>query len=515
MILPTLAEIDAELARRSFAEFMKQAWHVVEPAATLKWGWHLKAVCDHLQAVTEGKIRRLVINVPPGHVKSLTACVLWPAWEWIDRPWKRTLFSSYAMTLSLRDSMRCRDLTDSDWYRETLRIVYKAKGEQPWKRSAVPDQMSLFKTDRGGFRSCLSIGGGTTGFRGHDMVCDDPLNVLEQLSESALDEAIRWWDTSASSRMIDQATGARVIIMQRLHERDLSGHVLATKFLAPYDHLCLPSEYVGGGHCACPPGTRCSQREGTTIGFVDPRTEPGELLNPGYFPHNVIAEAKEDLQGDYIGQHQQTPSPPTGVEFQITWMDKRWHVLPAGQAEWAITWDLRNGGKSKKSSYAVGQVWMRPARTPGMFYLVDQIRSRWAYDEEEAQFIELCRRYPQAHLKLVEDKADGRVLIMRLQTQIPGIVAISPGKDKISRARATLPLWKAGNIVLPADSVASWVAEYVAEHVSFPRGANDDQVDTTTQMLNHWMPSVGLGGKRSVGYESVGRRRSAGLRGMF
>ena len=514
MRLPTTEEIDAELARRSLAEFVKQAWSIIEPAAALEWTWHIPAICDHLQAVTEGRIRRLLVNIPPGHIKSLLTCVFWPAWVWLERPWRRSIYTSYALPLALRDSRRTRRLIGDDWYQRTLHTISRAKGEKPWVVIS-PDTETLFENSAGGFRSCGSVKSGVTGHRGHDIVCDDPIKAEDTYSEAEVERVIRWWSKTMPTRLISPIEGTRTVIMQRLGELDLSGYILSSVKVDPYDHVCLPSEYPGPHYCVCPEGTRCSQRDGTSIGFTDPRTEPGELLNPAYFPAEAIESLKESLDDAYAGQHQQTPSPPSGVEFQLTWMKNRWHALPSGQAEWLISWDLRNGGQSKRSSFAVGQVWMRPGREPGKFLLVDQIRGRWEYDEEEAQFIELCRKWPQALTKLVENKADGRILIMRLKTQIPGLVAIDPGsKDKVSRARATLPLWKAGNVWLPND--APWVSDFVSEHAAFPRAANDDQVDTTTQALNYWIPTVGLGRvDASGGYESAGRRRSAGMREMF
>jgi len=159
-------------------------------------------------------------------------------------------------------------------------------------------------------------------------------------------------------------------------------------------------------------------------------------------------------------------------------------VLPAESGRWWISWDLRNGGKTKTSSYAVGQVWFRPTSTPGRLFLVHQIRGRWDYPEEEAQFKLLCQRYPWATEKRVENKADGRVLIPRLQSVIPGIVAWEPGTaSKVERARAVQPLFQAGNVWFPSDDLAPWMIEYVQEMTTFPAATNDVQVDTTTQAL--------------------------------
>src|ERR1039457_396829 len=192
----TYREGEAELAKRRFGDFIAQAWPVVEPACALISAWHVDAMAEHLQAVSEGQIKHLLINVPPGHAKSLIVSGLWPAWEWIRNEkgaQRRGLFASYNDGLATRDSVRCRTLIDSPWYRDTFCPDWTLSGEQ--------NEKNYFVNTKSGFRISLSVGGRGTGFRGDTIVVDDPLNASDQYSEAARREAIFWWDMVMSSRL--------------------------------------------------------------------------------------------------------------------------------------------------------------------------------------------------------------------------------------------------------------------------------------------------------------------------
>ena len=253
---PTLTdEIDREFARRSLREFVRQAWAVVEPATEYVPGWHLDGIVDHLEAVTRGQIRNLLINMPPRHMKSLAVAVFWPCWEWIDHPERRWLFASYAAALSIRDSLKCRRLIESSWYQANWGERFRLTSDQNTK--------GRFENDKSGYRLATSVAGAATGEGGDRIVVDDPHNVNEAESDTVRHSVLDWWDLVMTTRLNDPKTGARVIVMQRVHDDDLSGHVLAQ---GGYEHLCLPAEYEEGHSII------------TSIGWSDPRTVAGELL---------------------------------------------------------------------------------------------------------------------------------------------------------------------------------------------------------------------------------------------
>lgn len=222
----------AKKSETSLREFIKEAWHVVEPATPFVNGWHLDAIADHLEAVTNGHIRNLIINIPPRCMKSLSCCVFWPAWEWIRFPEQRWLFASYASDLSIRDSVKCRRVVQSPWYQRHWGDVYQLSGDQNAKQR--------FETTRGGARLSTSVGGVLTGEGGSRLVVDDPHHALDVHSDTMRQSAIDWWDQVMSTRGNNPKTVSKLVVMQRLHTDDLTGHLLER---GGYEHLCLPMEY--------------------------------------------------------------------------------------------------------------------------------------------------------------------------------------------------------------------------------------------------------------------------------
>ena len=469
----------AERAKRSLARFIREAWNVVEPGTPLAWNWHIDAVAEHLEAVTRGQIRKLLINIPPGHMKSLLVSVFWPAWEWLQKPEKRGIFSSYASDLSVRDSVRCRSVIESQWFRQSFEPDWELAGDQNVK--------SFFVNTKMGFRISLSVTGKGTGFRGDCVTVDDPLNAADAYSKAARDSAIFWWDKTMSSRLNDMRTGSKVIVMQRLHEEDLSGHVLA---LGGYEHLCLPSEFD--------PSRRCV----TSLGVIDKREAEGEALFPEMFPFEVLKQARVDLGTDgFSGQHQQEPVSAEGGMFHRDWWrfwsdggqrvrrDGNLVARPRGCSDLPprplpekfdrVVLSLDATFKDAKASDFV-------CLTKWGFlgadrFLLRRIKERLDFVKTKHLMIVESAIEPIAEKKLVEDKANGPAIISELKSKIPGLVAIEPKGSKEARAYSVQPEVEAGNVYLPDG--ADWLEDYVGELATFPLSKNDDQVDSTSQAL--------------------------------
>ena len=260
-------------------------------------GWHLDAICEHLEAVTRGEIRNLLINMPPRHMKSLAVSVFWPVWVWLKKPEFRWLFSSYALSLSIRDSLKCRRLIESRWFQDQWSGAFALTGDQNAKLK--------FDNDKRGYRIATSVGGAATGEGGDAVVCDDPHNVQERESDPIRESTLSWWDQVMSTRLNDPKLGSKVVVMQRVHEKDLSGHILSQ---GGYVHLCLPAEF------------ECNRRCITEVGWEDPRREPGELLWPARIGPKEIADFKVRLgSAGYAGQFQQSPTPAGGARFKRQW----------------------------------------------------------------------------------------------------------------------------------------------------------------------------------------------------
>lgn len=417
-------------------------------------------------------------------MKSLAVSVFWPTWEWSFAPHVRWLFASYALSLSKRDSLKCRRLIESPWYKSVF-------GE-PFRLTSDQNEKLRFENDRTGYRMATSVGGSGTGEGGNRIVVDDPHNATEAQSDTQRESALTWWDETMSTRLNDPQRDTKVIVMQRLHEQDLSGHVLEQ---GGYEHLCLPAEYE--------PRTYIS-----SIGWSDPRTQAGELLWPERFGATELTTLKRAL-GSYAaaGQLQQRPSPAEGGMLKRYWW-RYWQPkgaelppvtikLKSGELAQMLavelpdldevlqSWDMafkdEKAARSTAPDFVVGQVW---GKSGANCYLLDQERDRWDFPATCTAVEVLSAKWPKANAKLVEDKANGPAVIATLRDKLVGLIPVEPEGGKIARANAVTPSIEAGNVFLPHPVVAPWVNAFIEECAAFPNGANDDQVDAATQALN-------------------------------
>lgn len=463
-------------AQESLRSFVKQAWHVVEPATPYMHNWHIDAICDHLQAVSDGHIKLLLINMPPRCMKSLCVSVFWPMWEWTTHPHTRWMFASYALSLAIRDSLKCRRLVESDWYQRNWGHVFTFAKDQNLK--------SRFENDKRGYRLAVSTGSAATGEGAEKIVCDDPHNVIDAESEVIRTSTLDWWDQTMSSRLNNPKTGAKVIVMQRVHAEDLSGHVLQQ---GGYIHLRLPAEFE--------PATKCC----TSIGWEDPRKEEGELL----WPERLTTEALDGLKRSlgalgYAGQFQQRPTPASGGTFKKHWFryytseDTHYCLkLATGEkrvlvekCQKLITVDLAISQK-QSADYTVIATW---AITPDKeLLLLDRMRARLDNPEQQKQIQLLYQRY-QPNYVLVENVAYQLAIIQQLRRAGIPVREYKPVKDKVSRASTASVFYEGERVFHPLQS--SWLAEWEDELLMFPMGAHDDQVDNASMICDEiGMPS--------------------------
>lgn len=457
-------EVERELCRRSLAEFARRAWHVLEPAAELKWGWALDAICMHLEAVTDGRINRLLMNVPPGSMKSLLTGVIWPAWEWGPRgmPQMRYVGTAHEEGLAIRDSRKCRDLVKSEWF----------QGLWPLPMDKAIDGKREFGNVHKGVRQAR-VFTSMTGVRGDRVILDDPISADNANSEAKL-EAARLAFTETLPTRVNSDKSAIVVIMQRLSEKDVSGVILDMKL--PYVHLYIPMRFESAHRCT------------TAIGWTDPRTEDGELMFPERFGEAQVQELETTL-GSYgaAGQLQQRPSPRGGGIISTGWFTY-WASLPALEFRF-ITADTAQK-TATQNDYSVLQCWGRS--TVGKAVLIDQIRGKW----EAPDLLVQARAFWLKHLNdvrptlknstlrgmYVEDKVSGTGLIQTLRREGVPVVPVQRNKDKISRGFDAAPFIESGNVQLPQD--APWLYDLLAEIESFPAGAHDDQLDPMFDAVN-------------------------------
>lgn len=453
--LPSEIELDRAISARSFAGFVRAAWHVLEPSSELKWGWSLDAICQHLEAVTKGDIKRLLINVPPGCMKSLLAGVFWPAWEWgpQGRPGLRYLGTAHKQDLGVRDNMKCRRLIQSEWYQ--ARWPIKLTGDQNAK--------TKFENDHTGFREAMAFTS-MTGSRGDRIILDDPLSVDHANSEADL-RAAELTFTEALPTRVNNDDSAIVVIMQRLHEKDTAGIILKRDL--GYVHLCLPMRFEAERKCV------------TNIGFEDPRTYDGELLFPERFPEATV-RSLEKTMGSYAaaGQLQQRPAPREGGMFRRSWFPVV-RAIPAG-TRFVRGWDL--AATEGAGDWTVGVKIGRQKN--GRFLIADVIRDRKSAAGVERLILNTASQDGyECTISIPQDPGQaGKAQTSYLVQQLAGytVRTSTESGDKVTRAGPLAAQAEAGNVdILEGD----WNDAFFEEITIFPNGTKD-QTDAASRAFN-------------------------------
>lgn len=463
------------LCRNSFAEFVRMAWKVIEPGTQLKWNWHLDAMCDHLQAISEGKLRgRLIINVPPGSSKSTIVSVLWQAWEWGPRGQShlRYVSTSYDLVNVKRDTGKTLDVIQSDWFQELWpEVEMKTTGVLSFSNYNTGTRLGV------AFKSI-------TGKRGDRLIVDDPHSVDGAESETKRDNATRGFVEGGLNRTNDWETSVIVIVMQRIHEEDLTGVLLARAY--GFIHLMIPMEFEPARRSTTP--LKVTQPDGTKKDWTDPRSYDGELMDPVRMPTEAVETTK--LSGEYMwaGQYQQRPAPREGGMFKV---DKLQYVdvCPPGGITVA-GWDLA-GSKGKKSPYTA-RVLM--TRIGGDIYIRDVVRARKNPTEVEQMLEEVSaedrNRVPNVLISVPQDPGfGGKAFKWRVSEILIGYNYVSNPEEgeKDARARPFAAQVGAERVYLVRGA---WNGEYVEELRNFPGGAIKDQVDASSRCFKELVGAI-------------------------
>jgi predicted phage terminase large subunit-like protein len=460
-------EYDAIL-RSDFWFFAQRCFCELNPQTTLATNWHLEVIAAKLTAVREGKIRRLIINLPPRHLKSLMASIAFPAWCLGHDPSAQILCCSYGQDLADKLARDCRSIMMSQWYRQIFRTRLAAH------RQAVQE----FLTTRQGYRLATSNGGVLTG-RGADIILiDDPLKPEEALSDAQRQATNEWYDHTLYSRQNDKRYGAIVVIMQRLHEDDLVGHVLGQE---EWEVVRFP---------AIAEADEVHKIE-TIWGPRSFTRRQGDALHPEREPLDTLDRIRRTLgEYNFAGQYQQTPAPLGGGMVKAEWFKRyRSNERPESFERIIQSWDTANKA-TELSDFSVCTTW--GVRGKNLF-LLNVLRKRLEYPalkravrEQQSQF--------DADVVLIEDKASGTQLIQELIADgFHRVKRYKPECDKIMRLHAQTATIENGFVHLPES--ASWLAEYLHEMTVFPKGKHDDQVDSTAQFLDWFktpMPHWGI-----------------------
>jgi predicted phage terminase large subunit-like protein len=466
-----LAERDAlmyALSERKLAHYVKAAWKLLEPNNPLMWGWHLDYLCEHLEAVALGQINRIIFNIPPRNLKSILVSVCYPSWRWIRVPERRFLFTSYSQKLSTKHSVDRRQLLESPWYQDAWNDRFSISIDQ--------NEKMKFSNNKRGHMIATSMGGSATGEGGDELIVDDPIDTSMAKSKLKREKSVEDFDRKFTSRLNDKKNGVILIVMQRLHERDHTGHILAKD--AGYMHVKLPAIAEERQRLVFPVSKKIITRE------------RGDILHPAREGLIELEKIKKDLGSQaFAGQYQQRPTAEEGGLIKREWIKYyREKDLPPRYEEELISVDCTFKNLDT-SDFVAGQVW---SRFGPKCYLRGRVKERLDIIGTIEMIIKLSTRFPKAHTKLVEDKANGSAVIQLLKNRVSGLIAVEPKDSKISRLNAIAPFWEAGDIYLPHPDEAPWILEYVEELVNFPNAANDDEVDATSQALTRLKANMGI-----------------------
>ncbi|MEJ8571257.1 phage terminase large subunit [Microbaculum marinum] len=467
-----------ELAERKLSEFTRQGWKYVDPAVYVD-GWHVDAIGEHLEAVVRRQILRLIVNIPPRHMKSIGINVMMPAWIWAQDPdplneghgrnvrpgtWMgpgvRFLSASYDIRLATRDNVKCRRVLESPWFKKNWpeRVTF----------AADQNTKSYYENRQGGARFATSSKAGVTGEGGDIIIIDDPINVRDADSEAVREDVLEWWSESLPTRLNDQKTGVFIVVMQRVHERDLTGYILAKEL--GWDHLCLPARFESDH-----PTPVIS-----SIGFKDPRKD-GELLWPERFGQAEFDKLSLSL-GTYAtaGQLQQRPTPREGGMFKRHWFE----VLPAApaKAKRVRYWDLA-GTVDKQGTDPDWTAGLRLSLDEDGFYYIEHVRRlrEEAPEVEKAMKSTASQDGKRVRIGLPQDpgqagKGQAKYIVRQLRGYI--VSALRESGSKVRRAEPVASQAEAGNIKLIQDKEGDrWIEAFLDEISNFPFGAHDDQVD--------------------------------------
>ena len=451
-----LQKIRAELAKRSLLEFTRQAWPILEPGVAMKQGWALEAICEHLEAVIRGDIKRLVINIPPGASKSRLSRVMLPLYIWTHKPWARVIGASYALNLAERDNYYARTILQTEWYQKNFGVSISS--EQGAK-------VNFDNTSMGGLRA-ISVGGATTGFRGDFLILDDAHNSSEGESDAKRSEAVQWFLETFQTRVNDLDNSPIVVVGQRIHEED----VYAAAIDLGYEHLNIPMEWDE------------SMRKTTSIGWTDPRSQDGELMWPERFSKDAIERLKKAM-GPYASaaQLQQTPVPRKGGLINVDNI-KVLDELPDEPFIAVRAWDL--AASEGAGAFTVG-LQMLYGQESDRFYIADVRRKQLGAGGVRQLILDTAEEDGvPTKIVLPQDPGQaGKALVEDMIAALTGYTAKAELQSGAKETRAA-PLATQVDIGRVCVLNRTWTRPLLDELRFFPKGKFKDQVDAAASAFN-------------------------------
>jgi len=445
-----------------FAAFVRKAWTILHPARPMVWSWHYDLICEYLTAIRQRKLTRLILNVPPRTAKSTIATICFPCWVWATDPRHNFLSASYSLDLSTEHSVMRRNLLQSGWYRRMWDDKFRLAGDR--------NQVGQFMNDRGGQMIASSVGAAAWGRGADTLIVDDPVNASQALSDAERTAANIWIENTLPSRLNDPASGAIVLIMQRLHELDPTGYLLEQE-PGVWTHVRIPLEAEEDETWTFPISGRVVHRRA------------GDILMPERFTPDTV----EQLKGrrlSWSGQYEQRPAPLGGnlikrsevryyggIDPRTGQPDEK---LPDHFDRKLISVDCSFKDAATSDYVAIGVIGVKDRRR----YVLNLVNAHLDAAATEAEI----RRQRDVHrvcAVLIEDKANGPAVVQRLKVNVPGVIAINPQGGKVARMFAAAPEWQSGDWYV--DRNAAWTEPFVEQITMFPNAAHDDQADMMSQ----------------------------------
>jgi predicted phage terminase large subunit-like protein len=457
LISPVPVHVLDAILRTDLVSFIRKVFQTVSPGERFLENWHIEAMAHHLLKVVRGETRRLVITIPPRHLKSICTSVALPAFILGHDPTRRMICVSYSTDLAVKHANDFRTVIKSDWYRRLFRGT---------RIDPAKDTQTEIMTTRKGFRLATSVGGTLTGRGGNLIIIDDPIKPEEAMSDTTRQRLIEWCGNTLLSRLDHKERGAIILVMQRLHVGDLAGHFLEQ---GGCEHLNLPAV--------------AEVEQTIEIGPQRYRVRKvGDVLHAERESRATLNLIKAGMgSAIFSAQYQQAPVPPGGNMIKWEWF--KWYDDDDLEIDdVVISWDTAMK-PTEFADYSVGTVW---GVKGDFYYLLDVIRDRLSFPALKRKAIEVYERWQQfgKPTVLIEDAGSGASLIQELcEHKIP-VVPIRPEGDKVMRMDAQTAKIEAGAVHVPRQ--APWLDDLRSELLAFPHGLHDDQVDSISQALN-WM----------------------------
>lgn len=480
-------EKERRRCERSYEQFVKSAWDVLEPENPLEWNWHLTYLCNVVQSEIERIGRRedkiwdiIIVNIPPRTLKSMIFTRMIAAWAWIRFPWMRFMTGSYAEAIAVDHALECRDIIRSEWYQEYWGDRYHLKTDA--------DAKSNYRTNYNGGRFTFATNSKATGRGGNVFIWDDPISVEESESDTQTDTANKRWTKTFRNRLNNKRIDVHIIVMQRLSENDPTGYIIKNKKTERILHICLPAEL----------------RE-----WVSPPELKEHYINKLLFPQRLSAEFLLGEQSDafyYSGQYLQNPTPEEGGMFKRRgwryWQYPGQHLTPIVERvgdlvfycevvdrpdsfdDLVTSWDMafKNEKDSDEvSGHAVG------CKGAQFYVLEKEFYDKLSFAESVEGVVALNAAFPMQSQTLIEDRANGSAVIQTLKDSIPNIRGVSAtGTDSpYSRANAVSKIQRAGNMILPHPDICPWSKRIVDNFAAYPKGHADHEVVSICQGVTY------------------------------